>query len=61
MSRARWACGRQLIDLIPKIYDVARVVRIIGNDGKQRTVMVHGGREDSVPQALPEGVKRSTT
>lgn len=32
--------GRILIDLIPKIYDSQRVVRIIGEDGKEDRVMV---------------------
>lgn len=31
--------GRILVDLIPKIYDTRRVVRILGEDGKPETVM----------------------
>ena len=33
-------CGRILIDLIPKIYDTARIVRILGEDGKMRTAQI---------------------
>lgn len=35
MSRAVEQCGRILIDLAPKIYDTARVVRILGEDGTE--------------------------
>jgi len=58
LSRSLWALGRQLLDLIPKIYDVPRVIRITGNDEKKRSVMVHAGRDEDVPQMLPEGVKK---
>lgn len=34
LARAVRYCTRQLVDLIPKIYDTARVARIIGEDGK---------------------------
>lgn len=33
--------GRILIDLIPKVYDTPRVVRIIGEDGTEKTVRVN--------------------
>lgn len=33
--------GRILIDLIPKVYDTPRVVRIIGEDGAEKTVRVN--------------------
>lgn len=47
--------GRILVDLIPKIYDVPRVVRILGLDDQPKAVMVHAGGQ---PQAqLPEGVE----
>lgn len=37
LSRAIRHTGRILIDLIPKIYDAPRIVRIIGEDGTQET------------------------
>jgi hypothetical protein len=66
LTRAvRFGC-RILIDVIPKIYDVARTVRILGLDNKPKTVIVHSG-QDTAPApgavdpntgqpALPEGV-----
>lgn len=41
LSRAIRHCGRILIDLIPKVYDTPRVVRIIGADEQQKTVQVN--------------------
>lgn len=41
LTRSLRHTGRILIDLIPKIYDSARVVRIIGEDGSQRVVKVN--------------------
>jgi hypothetical protein len=40
--------GRYLVDLIPKIYSDARIVRVLGLDEREKTVMVHAG---SPPQA----------
>lgn len=56
LTRAIRHLGRILIDLIPKIYDTARVLRIIGEDGTPDTVMVNGSQ---LPQNDPrlEGVK----
>lgn len=38
--------GRILVDLIPKIYDSARVVRILGEDGTEETTMLNQEFED---------------
>lgn len=40
-NRAVKYCGRQLVELIPIIYDTDRVLRIIGEDGKEKTVRVN--------------------
>jgi len=40
-ARAQRYCGRQLVDLIPKIYDRARVVRILGEDDTEKMVEVN--------------------
>lgn len=50
LSRAIRHCGRILLDLIPKIYDTPRVLRIMGLDGEAETVQVnqptkHNGAE----------------
>lgn len=46
-SRAIRHCGKQLIDLIPKVYDVPRVLNILAIDGTQSNVMI----DNSAPQA----------
>lgn len=33
--------GKQIIDLIPKIYDTARVLQVIGEDGNQQPIQVN--------------------
>ena len=55
LSRAIRFCGRILVDLIPKIYDAPRVMRILGRDMQPKTVMVHAG---NAPADIPEGVKK---
>jgi hypothetical protein len=49
LTRAQRHEGRILVDLIPKIYDTPRVLRIIGEDGEQKTTLVNGhmlGQDD---------------
>lgn len=41
MARAIRHTGRILIDLIPKVYDTPRIVRIIGEDDSQRNVQIN--------------------
>lgn len=41
LNRAIRYCGRVIVDLIPKIYDTNRVVRIIGNDLKTGEVEIN--------------------
>lgn len=61
LARSIRQVGRIFVDLIPKIYDTARVLRIIGIDEQERTVMVFSGEEnqppDGQPQQLPAGVQ----
>lgn len=57
MSRAIRFTGRLIIDLIPKIYDAPRIVRIIGTDEQERQVVVHAGAGVSPESQLPEGIK----
>lgn len=40
-SRAIRYTGKILVDLIPKIYDTARVLRIVGEDGKTETIEIN--------------------
>jgi hypothetical protein len=41
MSRAIRHTGRILVDLIPKVYTTERIVRVIGEDGKEETKQVN--------------------
>lgn len=47
LSRAIRYTGRILIDLIPKIYDAPRVVRIMGLDEQEKAVIIHAGKGDA--------------
>jgi len=53
--------GKQLIRIFREIYDVAQVVRITGDDGKKRAIMVYAGKDNDPRQdpnfQMPEGVK----
>ena len=41
LTRSIAYCGRIILDLIPKIYDTERVLRIIGDDGKPELVTLN--------------------
>ena len=48
LARAIRHVGRQLVDLIPKIYDTERVARIIGEDGESSTVKFNPMQPEAV-------------
>ena len=48
--------GRYLVELIPKVYDAPRIVRILGADDILKTVMVQNGGPP--PSPLPPGIDR---
>jgi hypothetical protein len=50
--------GRILIDLIPKIYDAARVQRIIKPDGSIDHVVVHNGQPEEGQALLTDQVRK---
>lgn len=50
VARAIRYTGQILVDLIPKIYDTPRVVRILGEDGKEDKIQIDPGQ----PQAMTE-------
>jgi len=50
LARAIRQVGRIVVDLIPKIYDTARVMRITGLDEQERNVMVFSGQDNRPPQ-----------
>jgi hypothetical protein len=41
LGRAIKQTGKIIVDLIPKIYDTARIIRITGEDGKERQVPIN--------------------
>lgn len=54
LSRAIRYTGKILIDLIPKIYDTPRVVRIIGEDGSEDSVRLDPNQAQSVVEKKNE-------
>lgn len=57
LARAIRHIGRQLVDLIPKIYDTERIARIIGEDGESSTVKINPMQQEPVKKIVnPEGV-----
>ena len=55
LSRSIRHAGRIIVDLIPKIYDTRRVVRILGEDGTSEPVQI----DPSQPQAVVNNGVRS--
>lgn len=53
VARAIRYTGRILIDLIPKIYDTRRVLRILGEDGTETFATIDP--EQKMPVAMPNG------
>lgn len=57
LARAVRHVGRQLVDLIPKIYDTERVARIIGEDGEPSVVKMNPMQEEPVKKIVnQEGI-----
>ena len=50
LARAVRHVTRQLVDLIPKIYDTERIARIIGEDGTPSTVKMNPEQEEPVKE-----------
>ena len=59
LARAIRQVGRIIVDLIPRIYDTARVMRINGIDEKPRTVMVYSGPDNQPNMEQEEQVPPS--
>lgn len=60
LSRSLRHAGRIIVDLIPHIYDTARTMRIIGEDGTQSTVQLQPGGHQQSPQQqeMAQAVKK---
>lgn len=54
LSRAIRHVGRVIIDLIPAVYDSARIVRVIGEDGKERSVEINQPTAQTNQKGEPE-------
>lgn len=54
LARAIRHVGRQLVDLIPKIYDTERIARIIGEDGEPSTVKMNPMQEEPVKKIVDQ-------
>ena len=46
--------ARQLVDIIPKIYDTQRIARIIGEDGETKMVKINPDQQQSVNKIVNE-------
>lgn len=46
--------ARQLIDLIPKIYDTQRIARIIGEDGETKMVKINPDQQEPINKIVDE-------
>ena len=54
LTRAVRHVARQLVDLIPKIYDTQRIARIIGEDGETKMVKINPEQEEPVKQIVDQ-------
>ena len=54
LARAVRYVTRQLVDLIPKIYDTNRIARIIGEDGNADTIKIDPTQEEPVRKIMDE-------
>ena len=52
LTRAVRHVARQLVDLIPKIYDTQRIARIIGEDGETKMVKINPEQPEPVKQIV---------
>lgn len=53
LTRAMWHEGRILLDLIPKMIDTPRAMRILGEDGSITVAMVHQALDDGTLPLVP--------
>lgn len=56
MGEAIATAGRILIDMIPKVYDTQRVVRIMGDDDQEQMVEINGQMMQAGPDGMPVSV-----
>lgn len=54
LSRSIQHAGRVIVEMIPKIYDTARTLRIIGNDGVPSHAQVDPDQQDAMTEQVDE-------
>jgi hypothetical protein len=54
LARAVRHVARQLVDLIPKIYDTERIARIIGEDGETKMVKINPEQPEAVKEIVDQ-------
>jgi hypothetical protein len=54
LTRAVRHVARQLVDLIPKIYDTQRIARIIGEDGETKMVKINPEQQEPVKEIVDQ-------
>ena len=54
LARAIRYCTRQIVDLIPKIYDTQRIARIIGVDGEAKTAKIDPMQQEPVRKIVDQ-------
>ena len=54
LTRAVRHVARQLVDLIPKIYDTQRIARIIGEDGETKMVKINPDQQEPVNKIVDQ-------
>jgi hypothetical protein len=54
LARAVRHVARQLVDLIPKIYDTERIARIIGEDGETKMVKINPEQPEAVKEIIDQ-------
>lgn len=51
LARGLTYLGRQLVDIIPRVYGPGRIVRVLGEDGKDEQMVEIGGKSEQMPGA----------
>jgi hypothetical protein len=57
LSRAIRHVGRVIIDMIPEVYSVPRIVRVMGQDGAPRKVAINGAQPPATQASDPAALK----
>jgi hypothetical protein len=55
LSKAIRFTGKQIIDLIPKIYDTKRIIRILAEDGEEQQIQIDPSQKVPLQQNKDEG------